>query len=697
MFCCSFVCLSVLRSSSSYVKQVQSPEWFAAHASHPSVLSKSSTEFDRIRTEYNDTITSIMRLIRTKHPLWKGASEEEIDNSLESIEKFLTSKLYERFFPGTLFPQDRIQDAALADKLFKLHTWVRPAHLDLPAYCCADPSIWDHPSEELRNMDKFKSPRDKLVCLLNCCHIINNILKRAKQKENAEKAAAAEARRKARAAERERVEREREKDAKNKPEATTDDPTKPTVTTDAASTEDLASPPPASSPISPPSATANATAAAAVIPPGGSLSSARRLSLEDHMVPSSSPSADDFFPALIYTLIHARPPHLYLNLVYISLCRYESKLSGGEAAYWYTNLASAIQFVENCSAKSFSFGKTIGTTTATAANNATETDANANATATADKSTSHRKGASGSTAASALAAEEARAEYQRLMDQGEVLLREQRAAEAAEAAEVTRKADAAAAASAAAAEAKRVEEAESEAAAANAAVFMSAAAIDVMPPVPSAPSATVAPSAGPAVASAAAPSASVATSAAGAAPASAFEHNHGPSSWPPGSSSALSGYLLPPPCIACLQLSHRRFAPRFLDREFSDLRVSELQDVLREYKEMCFLIQGWQDHAAHKELRNMPLPARREHAASNAQDREDGEGVALSAADASSAAPSSAHVAASSTATAAGPSSHVPAATSAAPPLPPPSTAAPLGSWPLTNFLGLGMGRSKKG
>eukprot|EP00955_Chlamydomonas_euryale_P022724 240187-Chlamydomonas_euryale.AAC.3 len=30
--------------------------------------------------------------------------------------------------------------------------------------------------EELRNLAQFKAPRDKLVCVLNCCTVINTLL-----------------------------------------------------------------------------------------------------------------------------------------------------------------------------------------------------------------------------------------------------------------------------------------------------------------------------------------------------------------------------------------------------------------------------------------------------------------------------------------------------------------------------------------
>jgi hypothetical protein len=419
--------------------------------------------------------------------------------------------------------------------------------------------------------------------------------------------------------------------------------------------------------------------------------SSRRSSIDDAPLPSSSPSADDFFPALIFTLIHARPAHLHLNVAYIALCRYESKLSGGEAAYWYTNLASAIQFIEGCDWKSFSFAATTNAPAAAVAATAGDAVAVASTVAPAEASTSHRKNSSATSAASIAAAEEARLEYERLMARGEALLREQREREAAEAAEAARLAEAeqarkaeAAAAAAAIEAARHQEEAESNAAAAaDAVAFMAAAAGDVVTVMPSPPQqpatpAVSAPAVTAAAAAASAPSAPAPLSSA------ALSHNHGPSSW---SSAGLPlPTALPSPCVACLHLSHRRVAARFLDREFDSLRVGELRDVLREYKEMAFLLQGWQDQAAHRDLRNMPLPPRPH------RDADDAEGVALSASDAHSAAPSSAHVAGLSAGTggaaAASVSASAPAAAAAASAAPA-SAAIPRG-WPLTNFLGLG-------
>jgi hypothetical protein len=413
------------------------------------------------------------------------------------------------------------------------------------------------------------------------CALSSDILKRAKLKANAEKAEALESKRRLRALERqekERVDREQAKERSNSEAG-----------------EDESEPKPETAPTT------------SVL--------AKRNSLDDGLAPSSSPSADDFFPALIYTLIHARPPHLYLNLVYISLCRYESKLTGGEAAYWYTNLASAIQFLESVGEKSFSFVMSTSRTTSAAG----------------------------------------KKEYDELMAAGqrrwdEEKVREEQEAAAAEAAKAE--------------EARRkAEEAVSEEVNANVKVAATASTTS-----DDGPSAQPSPDASAALSSL--PSSPLP-------PPPGLVHNHGASSWTVSSSSGSSGSInvapnpLPPPCLACLHLSHRRVPTNFLDREFSTLTIAELQDVLREYKELCFVLQGWQQTPSHVEMKSMPLPSK--HAYSG----DDGEGVALTGNDANSAAPSNAAVAASSTATNMN-ASNAPAAASVS------------RGWPLTGFLGLG-------
>ena len=50
--------------------------------------------------------------------------------------------------------------------------------------------------------------------------------------------------------------------------------------------------------------------------------------------------ADDFLPVLIYVVIHANPPQLVSNLLYIERFRMHSRMQS-ESAYFFTQLVRA--------------------------------------------------------------------------------------------------------------------------------------------------------------------------------------------------------------------------------------------------------------------------------------------------------------------------------------------------------------------
>jgi hypothetical protein len=67
--------------------------------------------------------------------------------------------------------------------------------------------------------------------------------------------------------------------------------------------------------------------------------------------------ADEFLPALIYTVIKAQPRRLYSNLRYIGEFRSPTKLMS-ESGYFYTNVLSAVAFAKNVKPDHLAMSKT---------------------------------------------------------------------------------------------------------------------------------------------------------------------------------------------------------------------------------------------------------------------------------------------------------------------------------------------------
>ncbi len=68
------------------------------------------------------------------------------------------------------------------------------------------------------------------------------------------------------------------------------------------------------------------------------------------------PSADDFLPVLIYVVVRAQLPSLYLTVKYISVARHPSKLVA-EPGYYFTNLVSALSWIDMMDASFLSIDK----------------------------------------------------------------------------------------------------------------------------------------------------------------------------------------------------------------------------------------------------------------------------------------------------------------------------------------------------
>ncbi|KAJ2454369.1 hypothetical protein EV183_001615 [Coemansia sp. RSA 2336] len=122
--------------------------------------------------DFLDFIASKMR----ECPVWQRANESEFENAREGMEKLVMNRLFPVCFsPST--SDDADKDHVLKEKM-SLFRWIREEHLDIP-HSQQNAAFLQFAKAELLKMNNFKSPRDKAICILNCCTVIYALLRNA--------------------------------------------------------------------------------------------------------------------------------------------------------------------------------------------------------------------------------------------------------------------------------------------------------------------------------------------------------------------------------------------------------------------------------------------------------------------------------------------------------------------------------------
>ncbi|PWZ03524.1 hypothetical protein BCV70DRAFT_197734 [Testicularia cyperi] len=124
--------------------------------------------------------------------VWQNLSESDFENAKEAIEKLVMNRLYPYTFTPAVQKEGRwaVQtDDLERDRVLKqrmnLFSWLREEHLDVP--------VGDHSRgfiefsiQELLKINHYKAPRDKLICILNCCKVIFGMIRHLSTQENAD-------------------------------------------------------------------------------------------------------------------------------------------------------------------------------------------------------------------------------------------------------------------------------------------------------------------------------------------------------------------------------------------------------------------------------------------------------------------------------------------------------------------------------
>ena len=111
--------------------------------------------------------------------VWRHVSDAAFDNAMEGMEKLVMNRLYDFTFtpqlaravpPRPITTDDLERDRVLAQRI-ALFGWLEEKHLDVPEGE-GSKGFMMFAQQELLKINHYKAPRDKLICILNCCKVI---------------------------------------------------------------------------------------------------------------------------------------------------------------------------------------------------------------------------------------------------------------------------------------------------------------------------------------------------------------------------------------------------------------------------------------------------------------------------------------------------------------------------------------------
>eukprot|EP01135_Chromosphaera_perkinsii_P000980 Nk52_evm6s155 gene=Nk52_evmTU6s155 len=109
------------------------------------------------------------------HPLWRRSPEAEIENSIDGIEKYVMTKLYNNvFLPKDM--DDGVKDEELAARISSFN-WIVPRNLDIDISKDIDGvRYFLLAKKELNKVDSKRAPQDKLNCIVKCSKCLFHVL-----------------------------------------------------------------------------------------------------------------------------------------------------------------------------------------------------------------------------------------------------------------------------------------------------------------------------------------------------------------------------------------------------------------------------------------------------------------------------------------------------------------------------------------
>ncbi|KAI0091528.1 hypothetical protein BDY19DRAFT_983844 [Irpex rosettiformis] len=125
--------------------------------------------------------------------VWKNASDAEFENAMEGMEKLVMNRLYDytftpqiaRMVPPRPITADDLERDHILEQRIALFRWIEPNHLDIPDKHGREGFLM-FAQQELLKINHYKAPRDKLICILNCCKVIFGLIRHLQREEGAD-------------------------------------------------------------------------------------------------------------------------------------------------------------------------------------------------------------------------------------------------------------------------------------------------------------------------------------------------------------------------------------------------------------------------------------------------------------------------------------------------------------------------------
>ncbi|KWU41357.1 hypothetical protein RHOSPDRAFT_23182 [Rhodotorula sp. JG-1b] len=155
----------------------------------------STTDQVRVINDFLDFIAGKMRQVDPWKSMldvdWRDdpeRAEAEFDLALEAMEKLVMNRLWHltfspaldlSAFPDNMSPSGDVERDDVLRQRIRIFSWIEPKHLDLPIPSRSDASavFLNFAQSELCKMNQYKAPRDKLICVLNCCKVIFGLMR----------------------------------------------------------------------------------------------------------------------------------------------------------------------------------------------------------------------------------------------------------------------------------------------------------------------------------------------------------------------------------------------------------------------------------------------------------------------------------------------------------------------------------------